>query len=463
MEKMTIQQMSQAAGAQILGSGWGEIQQIVRDSREVKPGSLFVAIVGENMDGHRFIQKAWEMGAEAVLAQKANPYVKETEIPEGKTVLLVEDTIQAMGKIARAYKSQLAAPTVAITGSVGKTSCKDMVAAALSGGRRTVKTQANFNNHIGVPLTIFEMDRQTEAAVIEMGMNHFGEIDYVAGIAKPDYGIITNIGVSHIENLGSQEGILKAKLELIHHIQGNGPVFLNGDDPLLYAVKDHLPVKTEYFGYEAHNDARVLDLTLTAEAHLKLKLSYRDEIYEFVLNTMGKHMAYNALPAIMTAVHMGLSKEEILKGLAGYVPTPHRLEVIHTDRYLLLDDTYNASPASMKSALEAMDSIPSQQRRVAILGDMFELGDFSKEGHEEVGRFAAEKSDVSVLICCGPMARWIDQAAMARPDLERYYFEDVEAMEKNLFTILKKNDIILLKASHGMAFTAVCERLAKHE
>ena len=463
MEKILVQQMIKDCGAQVLGSGIGEIEMIVRDSREAKPGSLFVAIVGENMDGHKFIPKAWELGAEAVLAQRGNPFVKEEEIPEGKTVLLVEDTIQAMGRIAASYKARLGIQSVAVTGSVGKTSCKDMVAAAISGGKRTAKTQGNFNNHIGVPLTIFGMDAQTEAAVIEMGMNHFGEIDYVAGIAKPDYAIITNIGISHIEYLGSQEGILKAKLEVVPHIQAGGTLFLNGDDPLLYGMKGKLDVNTEYFGFEEHNDARVLDLQLTAQAHLQLKLTYRGEIYEFVLNTMGKHMAYNALPAIMAAVHMGLSKEEILQGLAGYVPTPHRLEVIHTEEYLLLDDTYNASPASMCGALEAMAAIPSRQRRVAVLGDMFELGEYAKGGHEEVGRHVAEKSDVSVLVCCGPMARWIYDAAAERKNLERHYFEDVETMKKNLFTILKKDDIILLKASNSMRFTGVCEWLAKHE
>ncbi len=463
MEMISIQQMIEACRAAVLGSGAGKINNIVRDSREVKEGSLFVAIAGENVDGHKFIPKAWELGAEAVLAQRGNPYVKEEEIPAGKTVLLVEDTIKAMGLIAADYKKRLGIQSVAVTGSVGKTSCKDMVAAAISGGRRTAKTQGNFNNHIGVPLTIFGFDSQTEAAVIEMGMNHFGEIDYVAGIAKPDYGIITNIGISHIEYLGSQEGILKAKLELVPHIQEGGTVFLNGDDPLLYGMKGRLNVNTEYFGFAEHNDARVLDLKLTAQAHLQLKLAYRGEIYDFVLNTMGEHMAYNALPAIMTAVHMGLTKEEILQGLAAYVPTPHRLEVIQTPDYLLLDDTYNASPTSMCGALKAMDSIPSEQRRVAVLGDMFELGEYAKGGHEEVGRYVAEESKAAVLVCCGPMARWIYDAAAGRQELERYYFEDVQQMEKNLFTILRKDDIILLKASNSMHFTAVCEHLAKHE
>lgn len=463
MESLTLKQLAEWTGAEVLGSCEGQVTQIVRDSREAGPGSLFVAIIGENTDGHRFISKAWELGAQAVLAQK-EAFLRLPEeaqaVPEGRTVLLTENTIKAMGQIARCYKSALAVLTVAVTGSVGKTSCKDMVAAALSGGRRTVKTQGNFNNHIGVPLTIFGLDRETEAAVIEMGMNHFGEIDYTAGLVEPDYGIITNIGMSHVENLGSQEGILQAKLELVPHIQKGGVLFLNGDDPLLYGLKEKLPVDTEYFGYQEHNDARVLSLTLTAQAHLQLALCYRGETYEFVLNTMGKHMAYNALPAIMAAVHMGLTKEEILRGLAGYVPTPHRLETIQTPEYLLLDDTYNASPASMCSALAAMDSIPSEQRRVAVLGDMFELGGYTREGHEEVGRYAAKETKLEVLICCGTAARYIYEAAKERQGLACYYFESVQDMEKNLFTILRKGDIILLKASHGMAFTAVCEKLA---
>jgi len=457
MERITIKQLIQATGAKLTGSDEGSIEEIVRDSREVRQGSLFVAIAGENVDGHQFIASAWERGAKAVLSQKS------CAVPEGCSLLLVPDTLRALGQIASYYRSLFELPLVAVTGSVGKTSCKDMVAAALSGGRRTVKTKANFNNHIGVPLTLFQLDHSTQAAVVEMGMNHFGEIDYVAQMAKPNYGIITNIGMSHVENLGSQEGILQAKLELLPHIQGPGPVFLNGDDPLLYGLKGKLDKKVEYFGYQEHNQARVLSVELTEKAHLKLQLAYRGELYDFVLRTMGRHIAYNALPAIMAAVHIGLSKEEILQGLAGYVPTPHRLEAMTSSQYLVIDDTYNASPASMCSALEAMDSIPSSRRRVAVLGDMFELGDYAKAGHEEVGRYVAGQSKAEVLICCGETSRWIYEAAQGRKELHCYYFPNVPEMEKNLFTILKKDDIILLKASHGMGFTAVCEKLLQYE
>lgn len=457
MEKITIKQLVQATGAELKGSTEGSVEEIVRDSREVRQGSLFVAIAGEKVDGHRFIASAWERGAKAVLSQQS------VSVPEGCSLLVVPDTLKALGQIAAYYRSLFSVPVVAVTGSVGKTSCKDMVAAALSGGLRTVKTEANFNNHIGVPLTLFGLDHETQAAVIEMGMNHFGEIDYVAQMAKPDYGIITNIGISHVENLGSQEGILQAKLELLPHIEGEGPVFLNGDDPLLYGLKGKLDKKVEYFGYQEHNQARVLSVELTEKAHLKLELSYQGERYDFVLRTMGRHMAYNALPAIMAAVHIGLSKEEILRGLAGYIPTPHRLEAIDSSQYLLIDDTYNASPASMCSALEAMDSIPSKRRRVAILGDMFELGDYAEEGHKEVGRYVADQSKAEVLICCGEAAGWIYEAAQRRKGLKCHYFKNVPEMEKNLFTILKKDDIILLKASHGMGFTAVCEKLLQYK
>lgn len=469
MKPMTIQQIIQATGARAAGAARKEdlarcINHIVRDSREVTEGSLFVAIAGENVDGHRFIETAWQQGAVAVLAKEHNALAEAAAIPPGRTVLWVPDPVLAMGQIAHAYRLSMGACCIAITGSVGKTSCKDMVAAALSGARRTIKTQANFNNHIGVPLTLFQIEEDTQAAVVEMGMNHFGEIDYLASLTEPEYGIITNIGLSHIENLGSQKGILQAKLEMVPHIKQAGTLFLNGDDPLLYGMKEALPVQTEYFGFEAHNQARVLSAELNEQAQLHVQIEYRGEVYDFVLRTMGRHMAYNALPAIMTAVHLGLTHEEIVQGLEQYVPTPHRLEIIRTQNYLLIDDTYNANPVSMQGALEAMDSIPSAQRRVAILGDMFELGDFARQGHEQIGRYVAQNSKVNVLIACGSAARWIYEAAKGREEsLRCYYFEDVPTMEKNLFTILRKDDIILLKASHGMAFSAVCDQLAKHQ
>lgn len=469
MEKRTAGMLCANVDVMLIGNAEAEIDQIVRDSREVTPGSLFVAIKGERFDGHQYIAKVWEQGASVVLADVKHKDELVKEIPEGCALLLAEDTVQAMGRIAAAYRKSLAVTAVAVTGSVGKTSCKDMIGAVLSGGRRVIKTQGNFNNHIGVPLTLFRMDKETQAVVTELGMNHAGEIDYTAGIVKPEFGVITNIGVSHIENLGSREGILQAKLELAPHLQG-GPLFLNADDELLSSVKGKLPVAVEYFGFSEEAEGRILKAEPTAEGSLAVKLAYQNEIYEIMLPVLAKHMAYYAMAAIMVAVHMGLTKEEILQGFAGYEATGHRLQVIKTSDCILLDDTYNASPASMKSALETLVGLPMQGRRVAILGDMFELGSYAKNGHAQVGRMAAEASareaegKLSVLICCGPEAYTIYEEAQKSCDkgLLVYYFENTAQMEKKLFTILQKDDIILLKASHGMAFDLVCETIRSH-
>lgn len=449
------------------------IHQIVRDSRETDMESLFVAIKGERLDGHSFIADVLEKGCGAVLSSEPVEKVCPNGIPETSCVILVEDTIKALGDIGREYKRQFTQrdnplKTVGITGSVGKTSCKDMIAAALSGGRKTLKTQGNFNNHIGVPLTLLNLDSTTEMAVIEMGMNHFGEIDYAASLAQPDMGVITNVGVAHIEMLGSREGIRKAKLEIVPHLT-EGPLLINGDDELLREVKDSLGIAVETFGYKEDNDGKILEAEPTSDGRMHMVFSYEGEIYDLILNTLGRHMAYNVIPAIMTARHFGLTKEEILRGLGGYVATPHRLAPLKVGSMVMIDDTYNASPVSMMAALDATVGIPGEARRVAVLGDMFELGDYSRQGHFEVGEYIAElgregkkTAPISVLITVGQESEAIAEGLNAHPEgaeVACYHFADKDALLKNALSILKENDIILLKASHGMMFSDIPEKI----
>jgi len=470
LDLKTVAEMAQ--GTLLTGAGCPEsapITEIIRDSREASRGRVFVAIKGERLDGHQFVERVFAQGAQAAIISKPVQEVFPEGVPAGKALILVEDTVKALGRLGRAYKRLMeeAAPegirSVGVTGSVGKTSCKDMIAAALSGGLKTVKTIGNLNNHIGVPLTLLSIERDTRAAVIEMGMNHFGEIDYSASLAEPEMGVITNVGTAHIENLGSREGIRQAKLEIVPHLK-KGPLFVNGDDDMLRAVKDELPVAVKTFGFGENNDARILVSEITPQANLHVVIDYAGETYDLRLNTMGRHMALNAAPAIMIGREVGLPKEEILQGLASLEPTGHRMEVVRTGRFVIIDDTYNANPVSMKAAIDALTEVPAKGRRVAVLGDMFELGNYAKAGHGEIGRYAAE-AGVDVLVACGPESIEMIKAAEAvQPErsaaetaglkpLECHYFEQREILDKNVLSILQDDDIILLKASHGMAFT----------
>lgn len=459
MQTISFDMIRRLTGAEVLGPLEGTVDQVLTDSRKAAGGSLFVALKGETFDGNDYVEKALQAGCLAALCSK-----KPKDIPDGRTVFLVPDSLKAYGALARGYKRKLQEkgplPLVGVTGSVGKTSCKDMIAAALSGKFRTLKTQGNLNNIFGVPMTLLTMDADTQAAVIEMGMGHAGEIDFMASLAEPDIGVITNVGTAHIENLGSREGILKAKLEIVPHIREDGLLLACGDDERLWAQKGRLPRKTEYFGFGEQNDCRIL-VSDQQKNGLHVAAAYRGETYDMVLATIGQHMALNAAPALMAAVNLGLSKEQILKGLSSYQPTPHRLALIPCSQWTLIDDTYNANPVSMKSAVKTLSQMAGG-RRIAILGDMFELGHYSRKGHAEVGAYAMGLASVDGLICVGERSLDMYQAALplakGRPV---YYFKTVEELEEKLPGMLKPDDIILLKASHAMGFTPLCQWLQK--
>lgn len=461
MEIITLQEAAQAVDGRLIPQfmGTAEICHVEIDSRRIQDGTLFLPIVGERVDGHDYIGKAWEAGAVCSFINEDHVEDWQEQIPEGKALIVVRDTEAALEALAEAYRSRYETAVVGVTGSVGKTSCKEFVAAALSGGRRVLKTEGNHNNNIGMPLTVFQMNSETQAAVLEMGMDHFGEIHRLSRVARPKVGIITNIGISHMENLGSREGILKAKLEITDYLDPTGILFLNGDDERLYGLKGKRPERIEYFGQDAHNEGRILRAELTDKGQLQFEAEYHGEHYELLLNTPGRHMAYNVMPAIMTGVYLGLSKEEILRGLASYTSPDKRLKITQTGKVTLLDDCYNASPDSMKAALDTLCELPGRGRRIAILGDMFELGDMEREGHREVGVKAASLPRLSMILTVGKRARWIVEAAAGRKGLYCESFENIEELIENLVGKIEKDDIILVKASRGMAFERICRYL----
>lgn len=461
MENMRLREIANAVGGRLIPESMGEacINSVEIDSRMIREGSLFIPIVGERVDGHRFINMAWEKGAVCSLINADHLEAQGEEVPEGKALLVVENGEYALEFMAEAYRSHYPIPIVGVTGSVGKTSCKEFVAAALSQSLRILKTEGNHNNNIGMPLTLFQLNADTEAAVLEMGMDHFGELHRLSRTARPKVAIITNIGISHMENLGSREGILKAKLEITDFMDPDGILFLNGDDERLYGLKGKRSETMEFFGWAEHNDGRILKAEITREGKLLFEASYHGKIYKALLDTPGQHMAYNIMPAIMTGIYLGLAEEQIYAGLEAYTSPDKRLHVTQTDMLTLIDDCYNASPDSMKAALDTLCSIPGEGRRIAILGDMFELGDMEEEGHREVGRKAAQRSEISMVMTVGERASWILEEAKVRGDLVAEGFENIEDLLENVVGKIQKDDIILVKASRGMTFEKICSRL----
>ena len=403
-----------------------EVTAITTDSRKVEKGGLFVPVVGERVDAHRFIPQVMEAGALATLSERV---LEGADYP----YIQVESSLQAVKDIAEFYLEQLDIPVVGITGSVGKTSTKEVIASVLKEKYRTLKTQGNFNNELGLPLTVFRLRDEDEIAVLEMGISDFGEMTRLAKIAKPDTCVITNIGTCHLENLGDRDGVLKAKTEIFKYVKKN--IVLNGDDDNLSTVKEYNGIR------------------------LKGKMAENGEFQKFHVDIPmpGRHMVSNALAAAAIGRLYGLNAEQIKKGIESLEPVSGRFNMIETDKFLIVDDCYNANPMSMKASLDVLQD--GLGRRVAILGDMGELGTDEVALHEGVGVHAGH-CKIDACICVGPLAAHIaKKASETNPDLTVIQENDLESLLKNLNTYVKKGDTILVKASHFMKFENVVKAL----
>ncbi len=437
-----------------------EVAGVALDSRKIEKGYVFVATVGERVDGHSFIDSVFDKGALGVVCEKA------PENPKG-AYILVEDSFKALRDMAELYMEGLSTRVVGITGSVGKTSTKEFVASVLSQGFRVQKTQGNFNNEVGLPLTVLDLKEDCEIAVLEMGISDFGEMHRLSKIAKPDICVITNIGQCHLENLGTRDGILKAKSEIFDFMKEGGRGCLNGDDDKLSEIKEVRGVKPVFFSangaecavYASDCENKGLDGS-SARIHINIENTRMDFPVDIPLP--GAHMIYNALAAATVGALLGLSAEQISLGIKNVAPVGGRSNIIHSERFTVIDDCYNANPVSVKAALDLleMSDISKSPRRVAILGDMFELGADEERLHADVGRYAADK-DIQVLICTGKLSRCTYEAALSegREDMDAYYFEDKAALLGALDGILHDRDTVLVKASHGMGFAEVVEVL----
>ena len=429
--------------------GEAEVSLVTTDSREVRPGCIFVAFPGEKFDGHDFAAKALEEGALCVVV---NHPVEG--VPAEKAVLC-PDSYHAMMVLGANYRSQFHPKVVGVTGSVGKTTTKQMTYAALSGFGETIKTEGNQNNELGLPRTMFRIGRDTEYAVVEMGMSHRGEIERLSRCARPDVGIITCIGVSHIGNLGSQENICKAKLEICNGLPEGAPLVLNYDDPFLRKAVLPAHVRPVWFSLSDEN-ADVCALSIRQETDGMSFVLEDQEHGTFVVNipAMGRHNVANALAAYCAATRLGCDPRGVIKGLSNFEQTGRRQKVVDSEGVTVIEDCYNANPDSMKAALAMFKDFPCK-RRFALLGDMLELGDISRAAHEEVGRQAVENK-VDYLVTYGEQAKRIAVVAAAK-GLPTLHADTYAQAAETLLNKMQPGDALLVKASRGMALEKVLE------
>lgn len=428
-----------------------EVQGVAIDSRKIENGYLFIPIKGERVDGHDFIPQVIENGALCTLTEQE---LGDTTYP----YILVDDCKLAMKRLAEHYRTALGIPVVGITGSVGKTSTKEMIASVLSQKYNVLKTEGNFNNEIGLPLTIFNIRDEHEIAILEMGISDFGEMHRLTKMAQPDVCVITNIGYCHLENLGDRDGVLRAKSEIFDYLRTNGAIVLNGDDDKLATLKEVKGVMPKFFGKGFQNDAYATDIRSHSLRGTSCKLHLGDDTIDVLIPIPGEHMVANALAGALVGQHFGLSAEEIKAGVEALTPVSGRNNLIETDSLLLIDDCYNANPVSMKASLDVLAS--ADTRKVAILGDMFELGTDEATLHKSVGIHAAMKN-IDVVIAIGNLARHIYDGIQSTADTttKAYYFETKADFLAQAKTLLYKGDTVLIKASHGMEFPEIVERL----
>ena len=452
MLPMTIQEIAAAVEGKWLNpfEHSAPVTEVCTDSRKVTEGCLFLPWVGERFDGHDFIEKAMEGGAGGCLCAKV-----PAQLRPDKFYIQVDDTRLALRRLASVYREKFDIPVVQITGSVGKTTTKEMVASVLSARYHTLKTQGNFNNDIGTPLTLLNLDETHEAAVIETGMNHFGEIRYLGEMVRPDIAVISNVGDAHIENLGSREGILQAKCEILENVKEGGLVVLNGDDALLNTVQCEYRIIR--CGKSEHCDVRVDEIGDHGIDGITCTVITKKDTYHLTIPAPGEHMVYSASMAVAVGEELGLEHEEIVRGIDAYEPTGSRMRVVRLpEGRLLLDDCYNANPQSVTAALEVLAKTECD-RTVAVLGDMGELGALTSQAHYNMGALASMLGIDFVVAIGEKAARIADGTALSGGSV--LHFATKEEAVSELREQLRPNTAMLIKASHSMHFGQLVEQL----
>ncbi|WP_026886439.1 UDP-N-acetylmuramoyl-tripeptide--D-alanyl-D-alanine ligase [Clostridium beijerinckii] len=437
-------------GEIIVKNNEGLFNKVSTDTRKIQKNNLFIALKGENFNGNDYTLKAIEKGASIVIIDDVK--FKIEDLKNRGTIIKVKDTKEALGDLARFYRKKIGIKVVGITGSTGKTSTKDLVAAFLSGKYNVFKTQGNFNNEIGLPLMIFELSKDYDIAVLEMGMSNFGEINKLASIALPDVGAITNIGVAHIEYLKTRENILKEKMSISDFFEDKNSLIVNCENDMLKTVVECDKFNLERVGYDSNYNLYAKNIKLTSENTSFDVVTDNNKNYRFTLNMVGEHNVLNALIGIQIARNFGLTFEEMEKGLENFNATSMRLEVINRDEFTIINDSYNANPDSMKAALEVLKNY-SGTRKIAVLGTMGELGDYAKEAHIQVGKFAKDKADI--LLTTGEFKEYYKEGFGE----DAMVFESKQELIQRLTDMIKVNDTILIKASRSAKFEEITKYL----
>lgn len=448
--KLAVDFIIAATGGKLLsGSAAALISGVSTDSRTIKPGELFVALSGERFDGHDFVPDLISKRVTAVLIARSDGISAASDT----VVILVEDTLKALQNLAAAYRQTFTMPMVAVTGSVGKTTTKDMLAACLAKSFNTLKTEGNYNNEIGLPLTLLKLDEKHQAAVVEIGMRSAGEIRELSSLLQPSYAIITNVEPVHLETMGSLINIARAKCEVLEFIDQDGFALVNGDNELLLSTASDYSARIYTFGYQPHNDIQILAVENDGS---KIKVDLRLFAYQdsFYLPLPANKLAANLAAAAGMAFLMGVNRQEIKAALAGFKAGDKRMNFIPLRAGgVVVDDTYNANPLSMMAALEACREMKQGRNIVAVLGDMLELGVYEKEGHMQVGHQAAQM-DLDLLITIGERARYYKEGAIEQgmsPEKIHHFNRQPEAL-KWLRENIGPADLVLFKASRGQEF-----------
>ncbi|NLG84887.1 MAG: UDP-N-acetylmuramoyl-tripeptide--D-alanyl-D-alanine ligase [Firmicutes bacterium] len=455
----SLAEVAEVTGGHLVGDPGLTCVRVSIDSRRVEPGDLFFALRGERHDGHDFIPQAIAAGARAFVASRP------VEVPAGVGAVFVPDTIAALGALARHHRRRFRLPVVAVTGSTGKTTTKEMIAAIGAVRHRVVKNEGNFNNEIGLPLTILALRPQDELLVVEMGMRGRGQIAALAAIAEPEIGGVTNIGLTHLELLGSQEAIAEAKGELVAALPGSGVAILNGDDARCAALAAKTGARVIRFGLGETAEVRATALVEGPEGSEFLLRAPGGAGFPVRLNVPGRHQVQNALAAATAALALGLTPEEIQAGLADFGLARGRGgKVMAPGGWTVIDDTYNANPASMDAALRVMAARSIPGRRVAVLGDMLELGSATEAAHREVGRLAAG-AGLSLLLTFGEAAREIGHGAVEAgfPSAAVRHYTEKSVLLETLRSFLRPGDVVLVKGSRGMHMEEIVAGLLHKE
>lgn len=456
MDDLNFEEILKVTGGELLqGDTTVPLAGFSIDTRTLKEGEVFTALKGEQTDGHKYLLKAFQKGASGVIVSHV---IRGEDYPLNKVIIKVEDPLKALQQTAKYYREKFSVKVIGITGSSGKTTTKDLVAGVLSTRFNILKTEGNLNNHLGLPLMLLKLKRNHQMAVLEMGMSGRGEISLLAGLCHPEIGVITNIGEAHFELLGSIEAIAEAKGELLEAMNSRGAAVLNGDDQRLRRLAGSFRGQVIFYGLGDGVDCRGFDI-ISKGRSTSFKVLIENQAEEFIIPLPGEHNVYNALAAISCGMHLGLTAEEIKRGLLDFELSGMRMDIFETSgKVTVINDAYNANLSSTKASLKTLALMGRGSRMTAVLGDMLELGSIAEESHREVGSYAASLG-INNLLAIGKLMKFAVEEAQIKGLRSSWYFKDCHELKKKLEKIIKPGDYVLVKGSRGMKLENIVKYL----